>query len=96
MSQNLFKLPDLGEGLQEVEIISWHVAEGDFVVNERHQRRCYEIVFQSIQNKPWCNGILWWKYPSDLEHRSRRSTGFTPHGKLAEATVEKWFIQKGE
>jgi len=27
-----FKLPDLGEGLQEVEIISWHVSEGDNVV----------------------------------------------------------------
>lgn len=27
-----FALPDLGEGLQEAEIISWHVAEGDHVV----------------------------------------------------------------
>lgn len=35
MSTTVFKLPDLGEGLQEVEIISWHVTEGDFVVNEQ-------------------------------------------------------------
>jgi 2-oxoisovalerate dehydrogenase E2 component (dihydrolipoyl transacylase) len=27
-----FALPDLGEGLQEAEIVSWHVAEGDHVV----------------------------------------------------------------
>jgi pyruvate dehydrogenase E2 component (dihydrolipoamide acetyltransferase) len=27
-----FNLPDLGEGLQEAEIVSWHVAEGDHVV----------------------------------------------------------------
>ncbi len=27
-----FVLPDLGEGLQEAEIVSWHVAEGDHVV----------------------------------------------------------------
>ena len=27
-----FNLPDLGEGLQEAEIISWHVAAGDHVV----------------------------------------------------------------
>jgi 2-oxoisovalerate dehydrogenase E2 component (dihydrolipoyl transacylase) len=27
-----FTLPDLGEGLREAEIISWHVAEGDHVV----------------------------------------------------------------
>jgi len=28
----LFRLPDLGEGLQEAEIVQWHVAEGDHVV----------------------------------------------------------------
>jgi pyruvate dehydrogenase E2 component (dihydrolipoamide acetyltransferase) len=27
-----FNLPDLGEGLQEAEIVSWHVADGDHVV----------------------------------------------------------------
>jgi 2-oxoisovalerate dehydrogenase E2 component (dihydrolipoyl transacylase) len=27
-----FNLPDLGEGLQEAEIVAWHVAEGDHVV----------------------------------------------------------------
>lgn len=26
-----FKLPDLGEGLQEAEIVTWHVAEGDAI-----------------------------------------------------------------
>jgi 2-oxoisovalerate dehydrogenase E2 component (dihydrolipoyl transacylase) len=29
---SMFALPDLGEGLQEAEIVSWHVAEGDHVV----------------------------------------------------------------
>ena len=27
----LFKLPDLGEGLQEAEIVAWHVKPGDEV-----------------------------------------------------------------
>lgn len=27
-----FNLPDLGEGLQEAELVAWHVAEGDHVV----------------------------------------------------------------
>lgn len=27
----VFKLPDLGEGLQEAEIVQWHIAEGDEV-----------------------------------------------------------------
>ena len=34
-SQQIFCLPDLGEGLQEAEIISWHVASGDHVVADQ-------------------------------------------------------------
>lgn len=30
-----FLLPDLGEGLQEAEIVSWHVSEGDHVVADQ-------------------------------------------------------------
>jgi len=30
-----FTLPDLGEGLQEAEIVAWHVAEGDHVVADQ-------------------------------------------------------------
>lgn len=30
-----FNLPDLGEGLQEAEIVSWHVSEGDHVVADQ-------------------------------------------------------------
>jgi 2-oxoisovalerate dehydrogenase E2 component (dihydrolipoyl transacylase) len=30
-----FALPDLGEGLQEAEVVSWHVAEGDHVVADQ-------------------------------------------------------------
>src|SRR5438477_748701 len=33
MSQ--FVLPDLGEGLEEAEIVSWHVNEGDHVVTDQ-------------------------------------------------------------
>ena len=31
----IFTLPDLGEGLQEAEIVAWHVAEGDHVVADQ-------------------------------------------------------------
>jgi 2-oxoisovalerate dehydrogenase E2 component (dihydrolipoyl transacylase) len=30
-----FRLPDLGEGLQDAEIVAWHVAEGDHVVADQ-------------------------------------------------------------
>ncbi len=70
-----------------------HKDWGDFEHNTDHQRRCYETVFVCIHEKPWCKGILWWKYPSDLEHQQRRKTGFTPHGSPAENVVAKWFRQ---
>src|SRR5437660_2588786 len=31
----IFKLPDLGEGLQEAEIVEWHVAAGDEVAADQ-------------------------------------------------------------
>ncbi|MHA1107781.1 MAG: dihydrolipoamide acetyltransferase family protein [Alphaproteobacteria bacterium] len=31
----IFKLPDLGEGLQEAEIVAWHVGVGDHVVTDQ-------------------------------------------------------------
>jgi 2-oxoisovalerate dehydrogenase E2 component (dihydrolipoyl transacylase) len=30
-----FMLPDLGEGLEEAEIVTWHVNEGDHVVTDQ-------------------------------------------------------------
>ena len=32
---SVFNLPDLGEGLQEAEIVAWHVAEGDRVISDQ-------------------------------------------------------------
>ncbi|MGH7096562.1 MAG: biotin/lipoyl-containing protein, partial [Stellaceae bacterium] len=32
---SIFVLPDLGEGLQEAELVQWHVAEGDNVVADQ-------------------------------------------------------------
>ena len=31
----IFRLPDLGEGLQDAEIVAWHVAEGDHVAADQ-------------------------------------------------------------
>ncbi|HVH75642.1 MAG TPA: dihydrolipoamide acetyltransferase family protein [Stellaceae bacterium] len=32
---SIFNLPDLGEGLQEAELVAWHVGEGDHVVADQ-------------------------------------------------------------
>lgn len=68
-------------------------AEGDESFNQEHQQRCYELVFECIENEAWCQGILWWKFPSYLEYRGLENSGFTPNNKMAEATVRKWFLK---
>ncbi|MBR0672514.1 biotin/lipoyl-containing protein, partial [Neoroseomonas soli] len=35
MTGAIFPLPDLGEGLQDAEIVAWHVAAGDHVAAEQ-------------------------------------------------------------
>jgi len=66
-------------------------AEPNTTFNEEHQRRCYEIVFEAIENKDWCKGILWWKFPSYLGYRGRENSGFSPNQKVTEKVIEKWF-----
>ncbi|WP_299677280.1 glycosyl hydrolase [uncultured Dokdonia sp.] len=68
-------------------------ADGDTPFNDTHQRRCYEVIFEGIENEPWCAGILWWKFPSYLEYRGIENTAFTPNNKATEATVRKWFSE---
>ncbi len=68
-----------------------HEDWGDLKHNAEHQKRCYEIVFKCLENQAWCQGILWWKFPSDMESKRRRNTNFSPYGKPAEAVVKEWF-----
>lgn len=68
-----------------------HADEGDAAFNGEHQKRCYQVVFESIQGKDWCQGLFWWKYPTDLQEMGWEQKGFTPNKKPAEAVVKKWF-----
>ena len=60
---------------------------------EQSQALAYEAVFETIQNKDWCQGILWWKWPSYLTYGGEKNTGFAPTGKAAERVVEEWFTK---
>lgn len=66
-------------------------AEGDDSFNDMHQQLCYEVVFEGVENEAWCEGILWWKFPSYLEYRGMENSAFTPNNKKTEETIRKWF-----
>lgn len=36
MSEYRYKMPDVGEGIVEAEIVEWHVKEGDTVAEDQH------------------------------------------------------------
>src|SRR5580692_11713882 len=36
MGRYIFKLPDVGEGTAEAEIVAWHVTVGDHVAEDQH------------------------------------------------------------
>ena len=68
-----------------------HASAGEADYNGDHQKICYETVFKGIADKPWCHGILWWKFPTELEDMGHRQKGFTPNKKPAELVVKEWF-----
>lgn len=64
----------------------------DRPANGEHQRLCYEIVLETISDSPWCDGIFWWKWPTDLEEEDRREgKGFMPNGKPAAKVVADYY-----
>lgn len=53
-----FALPDLGEGLQEAEIVSWHVAVGDRVVVDQPLVSVETAKAVVEVPSPWCGKIV--------------------------------------
>lgn len=68
-----------------------HEADLGRPFSEECQNICYDVVMENLKGKTFCEGLLWWKWSCNLYNRERENTGFTPHNKLAEKTVKKWF-----
>ena len=62
--------------------------------NDTHQKLCYEVVFEGIEDKDWCGGTLWWKWPSYMTHRGKNHVGFAPNKKQTEKVIENFFKTK--
>jgi hypothetical protein len=60
--------------------------------NPEEQGRAYEAAFRVFWERPWCQGIYWWKWFPDGHHEAGgRDRYFTPQDKPAAAVMRRWY-----
>lgn len=66
----------------------------EVVIDEREQARALLASFRAFLPEPWFVGFFVWRYYADLDDVSQEAIwGFSPHGKRAEALLERVFAQ---
>jgi len=71
----------------------WEDGEpGKIVLNL--QARCYEAIFRAFYDKPWFEGMYWWKVGRN-GFGGPDDTSLTPWGKPAMAVIRKWYVNGG-
>ncbi len=55
------------------------------------QAQCYLAVIRAFGEKSWFEGIYWWNWEPDPSRGGAADKGYTPHGKLAETVLVKWY-----
>jgi Glycoside Hydrolase Family 113 len=58
------------------------------------QARCYEAIYRAFYDKPWFEGMYWWKVGSN-GFGGPDDTSLTPWGKPAMAVIRKWYVNGG-
>ncbi|MFT5617817.1 MAG: hypothetical protein ACI85I_001043 [Arenicella sp.] len=60
--------------------------------NESSQANCYQAVFENLpENRDWCKGVFWWKWPSYMGYAKKNAKSFAPTNKLSEKIIYKNF-----
>jgi hypothetical protein len=59
--------------------------------DEVPQARAYDAAFRVWSvDKPWFDGIYWWVWPAEPD-QPNAAADYTPQGKLAQRTLERWY-----
>ncbi|WP_244874479.1 glycoside hydrolase family 113 [Cyclobacterium marinum] len=67
----------------------WPNERRNATLSEEVQALCYEAFFEAVWDKPWMQGVYFWKwYPEPRV----REPDFTPQNKLAEKIMKKYFL----
>ena len=60
------------------------------VVSPEMQARCYEAVFEGFHDKPWLEGMFWWKVGS-AGSAGRGGGTHSPWGLPAMEVLKTWY-----
>ena len=52
------------------------------------QRKCYEAALRMVAGRTWLAGMYWWQWMPDPSDGGPDDTGYSPHGKPAEDSLE--------
>lgn len=55
------------------------------------QSNFYEAALRSVSGQTWVAGMFWWQWSPDPADGGTSDTGYTPHGKPAEAVLRSWY-----
>jgi len=55
------------------------------------QKKYYQAAFQALTGRDWLQGMFWWQWLPDPDHGGLSDTGYSPHGKPAEAVLKTWY-----
>jgi hypothetical protein len=77
--------------LDGANIVPWDwQAQGP--VDLQEQADCYLAFFRTFWDKyDWFRGVFWWVWSTNPDEGGPKDTGYTPHGKPAEAILREFF-----
>jgi hypothetical protein len=58
------------------------------------QAQCYQAIFRAFYDKPWFEGMYWWKVGTN-GFGGPEDTSLTPWGKPAMQIVKQWYSRRG-
>ena len=87
-------ITEIGFRSVEAPWIHPHEEAGDKKFSDEDQAKAYTAVFEALAKTPVIDGILWWKWPTNIGYDSEEDRRFVPYGKKSEEVIDHWFMLK--
>ena len=87
-------LTEIGFRSVESPWLQPHEEAFDKKYSQEHQALAYSAVFNAMDTQPVADGILWWKWPTNMGNTLEEDRRFIPAGKSSERVIEHWFKRR--